>query len=87
MVMGSDYYESDAQREALVAAGGVPMGIGAGTTLRNAIIDKNARIAENVQIVNKEGVQEAAREEDGYFIRSGIVVVLRNQTIAAGTVI
>jgi hypothetical protein len=35
----------------------------------------------------REGVQEAAREEQGYFIRSGIVVVLRNQTIPSGTVI
>lgn len=35
----------------------------------------------------REGVQEAAREELGYFIRSGIVVVLRNQTIPSGTVI
>ena len=35
----------------------------------------------------REGVQEAAREEEGYFIRSGIVVVLRNQTIASGTII
>lgn len=87
MIMGCDYYESDAQREALIKAGGVPMGIGAGSTLRNAIIDKNARIGDNVQIINKEGVQEAAREEEGYFIRSGIVVVLRNQTIPSGTII
>jgi glucose-1-phosphate adenylyltransferase len=53
MIMGCDYYESDAQREALVKAGGVPMGIGAGTTLRNVIVDKNARIGDNVQITNK----------------------------------
>lgn len=51
--MGADYYESDAQREALVAAGGVPMGIGANSVLRNVIVDKNARIADNVQITNK----------------------------------
>lgn len=85
--MGCDYYESDAQRAALMEAGGVPMGIGAGSTLRNVIVDKNARIGDNVQIINKEGVQEAAREEEGYFIRSGIVVVLRNQTIPSGTII
>ncbi|EFN50814.1 hypothetical protein CHLNCDRAFT_37654 [Chlorella variabilis] len=87
MIMGCDYYESDAQRAALMEAGGVPMGIGAGSTLRNVIVDKNARIGDNVQIINKEGVQEAAREEEGYFIRSGIVVVLRNQTIPSGTII
>ncbi len=85
--MGADYYESDSQRAALIEAGGVPMGIGAGSTLRNVIVDKNARIGDNVQIINKEGVQEAAREEEGYFIRSGIVVVLRNATIASGTTI
>lgn len=33
----------------------------------------------------REGVQEASREEEGYFIRSGIVVVARNATIKAGT--
>ncbi|KAI3430721.1 hypothetical protein D9Q98_005307 [Chlorella vulgaris] len=87
MIMGCDYYESDSQRRALREAGAVPMGIGAGCTLRNVIVDKNARIGDNVQIINKEGVQEAAREEEGYFIRSGIVVVLRNQTIASGTII
>lgn len=32
-------------------------------------------------------MQEAAREDEGYFIRSGIVVVLRNTTIPSGTVI
>eukprot|EP00887_Chlorella_sp_A99_P007300 scaffold2.g7300.t1 len=87
MIMGADYYESDEQRAQLRAAGKVPIGIGAGTRLENAIVDKNARISENVTIVNKEGVQDAAREEDGYYIRSGIVVVLRNATIPAGTVI
>ena len=35
----------------------------------------------------REGVQEASREEDGFFIKNGIVVVLRNHTIPSGTVI
>ncbi len=51
--MGADFYESEAQREALVAAGGVPIGIGAGTVLNRVIIDKNGRIGENVKIINK----------------------------------
>jgi glucose-1-phosphate adenylyltransferase len=53
MIMGCDYYESDSQRRALREAGAVPMGIGAGCTLRNVIVDKNARIGDNVQIINK----------------------------------
>ena len=87
MIMGADFYESDAQRAALLASGGVPVGIGANTILNNAIIDKNARVGTNCVLINKGNVQEAAREEDGYYIRSGIVCVLRNGTIKAGTTV
>ncbi|MFM7326535.1 MAG: glucose-1-phosphate adenylyltransferase, partial [Nodosilinea sp.] len=55
--------------------------------IRRAIIDKNARIGANVQIVNKDHIQEAEREDLGFYIRSGIVVILKNATIADGTVI
>ena len=87
MMMGSDFYESDEQRGALVAAGKVPVGIGANTVVENAIIDKNARIGSNCKILNKAAVQEAAREDEGFYIRSGIVCVLRNGTIANNTTI
>jgi glucose-1-phosphate adenylyltransferase len=87
LVMGADYYESDEQRAALAAAGGVPIGVGARSRLRRCIIDKNARIGEDCRIMNEAGVQEAQREEDGIYIRSGIVTVLRNFTIKSGTVI
>lgn len=72
------------QRAALIAAGKVPLGVGEGTTITNAIVDKNGRIGRNVRISNKAGVQEANREADGFVIRSGIVVVLRNATIKDG---
>lgn len=51
--MGADYYESDKQQADLRAAGRVPIGIGAGSTISNTIVDKNARIGENCNIVNK----------------------------------
>lgn len=87
MIMGADYYESDEQRKLLESQGKVPIGIGAGTTLKNVIVDKNARIGKNCTIVNRENVQEASKEEDGYYIRDGIVVVLRNGTIPDNTII
>lgn len=87
MIIGADYYESPEQREELLAKGGVPLGIGENSKIHNSIVDKNARVGKNCLIVNKEGVQESEREKDGYFIRSGIVVVLRNATIADGTVV
>lgn len=87
LLMGSDFYESAVERESSIKQSGVPIGIGAGTTIRRAIIDKNARIGKNVMIINKENVQEANREEEGFYIRSGIVVVIKNRTIPDGTVI
>jgi glucose-1-phosphate adenylyltransferase len=62
-----------------------PVGIGEGTEIENAIIDKNARIGRGVRIVNAEGRSEG--EGDGWSIRDGIVVVPKNGTIPDGTVI
>lgn len=87
MVIGADFYESEEQIAQLRAAGKEPLGIGANTVIENAIIDKNARVGRNCVITNKANVQEAAREEEGFYIRSGIVVVLRNGTIKSGTTI
>ena len=39
------------------------------------------------QIVNGDNVQEAARETDGYFIKSGIVTVIKDALIPSGTII
>lgn len=41
----------------MLAEGGVPLGIGAGSVIKNCIVDKNARIGRNVKIVNEKGVQ------------------------------
>jgi glucose-1-phosphate adenylyltransferase len=62
-----------------------PVGIGEGTEIRDAIIDKNARIGKNVRILNEKGVQEA--DGDAWAIRDGIVVVPKNSVIPNGTVI
>ena len=87
LLMGSDFYESAIERESNVNQNEIPVGIGEGSTIRRAIIDKNARIGKNVMIVNKERVEEANREELGFYIRSGIVVVIKNRTIPDGMVI
>lgn len=87
LIMGSDFYEPFAERQSGLQNGEVPLGIGTGTTIRKAIVDKNARIGRNVQIVNKDRVEEAEREAEGFYIRSGIVVILKNASIADGTVI
>lgn len=87
LLMGADYYESKEDREVMQSSPNVPVGIGANCTIRKAIIDKNARIGDNVQIINRDRVEESERESEGFYIRSGIVVILKNATIASGTVI
>jgi len=87
LLMGADYYETDEERSLLSNKGGVPIGIGKDCHVKRAIIDKNARIGTNVKIINKDNVQEAARETDGYFIKSGIVTVIKDALIPSGTVI
>ncbi|CAH1423690.1 unnamed protein product [Lactuca virosa] len=86
LLMGADYYETDADKRVLEAKGGVPIGIGKNTHIKKAIIDKNARIGDNVKIINKNNVEEAARETNGYFIKSGIVTVMKDAVIPSGTV-
>lgn len=87
LLMGADYYEPFSERESGMQKGGIPLGIGSNTTIRGAIVDKNARIGRNVLIINKDGVEESNREDEGFYIRGGVVVVLKNATIADGTVI
>lgn len=87
LLMGADFYQPFAERQADIASGEIPIGIGMDATVRKAIIDKNARIGRNVQIINKDHVEEAEREDLGFFIRSGIVVVLKNAVIPDGFVI
>jgi len=38
-------------------------------------------------IINKDRVEEADKPELGFYIRNGFVVVVKNATIANGTVI
>jgi len=87
LLMGADFYEPFAERQSGSQKGGIPLGIGSDTTIRRAIIDKNARIGRNVQIINKDRVEEAECENQGFFIRNGIVVIFKNAVIPDGTVI
>lgn len=87
VMLGADYYETDAEVSSLLAEGRVPIGIGENTKIKDCIIDKNARIGKNVVISNTEGVQEAERASEGFYIRSGITVILKNSTIKDGFVI
>lgn len=85
LLMGADYFEQYDECE--VYADCLPIGVGSGTNIKGAIVDKNARIGRRCVIQNVEGVDEAMRESEGYVIRDGIVVIIKDATIPDGTVI
>lgn len=83
ILMGNDFFDTDiAQHEAPCAT---PLGIGRNCVIEHAIIDKNARIGDNV-VISPEGKPEKF-DGPNYFIRDGIVIVPKNATIPSGTVI
>lgn len=43
--------QTDADRRYLAAKGSVPIGIGKNSHIKRAIIDKNARIGDNVKVM------------------------------------
>lgn len=88
LLMGADYYEQTKELyECELDDVCVPIGVGVGTHIRGTIVDKNARIGKFCKIVNVDGVEEADAEADGYVIRDGIIVIIKDSTIPDGTVI
>ena len=87
VVIGSDRFETEAERAANRAAARPDLNIGEGTEIRMAILDKDCRIGKNVKILNVEGKQEFDEPRGHYHIREGIVCVPRGAIIPDGTVI
>jgi glucose-1-phosphate adenylyltransferase len=85
LVMGADYYEDDEDRAYNWQMGIPNIGIGKGSVLRKAIVDKNSHIGNNVRILNEGGLQEF--DGNGYYIRDGIVIVPKHGVIPDDTVV
>jgi len=85
LMMGADYYEDDEDRAYDWQMGIPNVGIGKGSIVRKAIIDKNAHIGRNVRILNEANRQEF--DGDGYYIRDGIVIVPKNGVLQDDTVV
>jgi glucose-1-phosphate adenylyltransferase len=85
VMMGCDYYESNASIMENELLGRPRIGIGQNTRIENAIIDKNARIGDNVTI-SPVGKPENS-DHPLYFIRDGIVIIPKDGVIPHGTVI
>jgi glucose-1-phosphate adenylyltransferase len=85
LLMGADYFETYSECTAL--PGCTPVGVGAGTHIKKAIVDKNVRIGMDCKIINAKNVQEANHEDQGYIIKDGIIVLCKDAIIASKTVI
>jgi glucose-1-phosphate adenylyltransferase len=77
VLLGADYYEEQ--------PGEPPLGIGPGAELDRVIVDKNARVGEGARLVNERNIQDV--DGDGYYIRSGIIIVPKGGVVKAGTVV
>jgi len=85
IVLGSDYYESQESVEKNEAAGRPRIGIGENCRIENAIIDKNARIGNNVTITPAGKPENIDHER--YYIRDGIIIIPKDAVLPHGTVI
>jgi len=83
--LGSDYYESEESVAKHEREGKPRIGIGANCKIENTIIDKNARIGNNV-VISPAGKPEKFDHELCY-VRDGIVIIPKNAIIPHGTVI
>jgi glucose-1-phosphate adenylyltransferase len=86
-MMGADYYQTLEDMETDLAAGRPWIGVGEGSIIRRAIIDKNARIGARVRLLNEAGVEEADGPDRSYYIRDRIIIVPKNGLIPDGTVV
>ena len=86
-IMGADYYQTFEEMRSDLSSGMPRLGIGEGSIVKRAIIDKNARIGKNARLLNEAGVVEADGPGGAYFIRDGIIIVPKNAVINDGSVI
>lgn len=85
VIMGADRYEKTEEIETNQAAGIPSLGIGPGSIVHNAIIDKDARIGKNVRITND--ARHENHEGANHVVRDGIVVIPKGAIIPDNTVI
>jgi glucose-1-phosphate adenylyltransferase len=77
VLLGADYYQDEDARD-----GRVDLGIGRNVVLDRVIVDKNARIADGVRLMNDANVLDA--DGDGWYIRDGIIVVPKGAIVTKG---
>lgn len=83
VMMGQDQYESVEVEAEACNQGIPPIGIGHDCHIRNAIIDKNARIGDDI-VLSPAGLPDGFEEGD-VTVRDGILIVTKNGVVPSGT--
>jgi glucose-1-phosphate adenylyltransferase len=83
ILMGNDFYETPEDVDQARREGRPPMGVGEGTRIERAIIDKNCRIGRGVQIAGHADMESTGETEFG-MVCDGIVVVPKGTTLPDG---
>jgi len=85
ILMGADFYENETALAQNRLSHRPPIGIGGGSVIEGAIVDKNARIGRNVTIRSKNERQD--EEHADWVVKDGIVIIPKNAVIPDNTII
>jgi len=85
IIMGNTRYETLEEHRINKEKDRPNLGIGANCVIKNAIVDMDVSIGDNVQLINKELVTESFKEN--YVIRDGIIIIPKAHRIPHNTVI
>ncbi|MFM7108083.1 MAG: glucose-1-phosphate adenylyltransferase [Planctomycetaceae bacterium] len=83
VILGNDFYERPDDVAAAAARGLPPVGIGEGTIVEGAIVDKNVRIGRRTRIVNEHG-WDATADSYRFTVRDGVAVVPKDAVVPDG---
>jgi glucose-1-phosphate adenylyltransferase len=84
-IMGNDYFETLTEIASALQKGIPNLGIGHRCYIKNAIVDKNCRIGDDVRI--NGGAHLESMDHEFYTVKDGIVVVKKGAVIPNGYVI
>ncbi len=86
VIMGADEYERPTELKRNGEINRPPLGIGAGSHIDGAILDKNCRIGRNVRIVNDHKIENRGTDE-ACVIRDGVACVVKDGIVPDGYVL
>ena len=83
VMMGADDFENDADFKENTRLGLPNVGVGRNCSIKNAILDKNVRIGNNV-VLDPEGLEDNFESGADVVIRDGVLIVTKDAVLLDG---